>query len=162
MADEVVVGRPAELKLSRLALRRRLLPNAPPIEPAVLVERCEAYARASGHPTQYQWTVLAGVNDGEDEFTGIVALLHGKFAVLNLIPYNTVDAAPFQRAPAAHVDALARRLRALGILTTVRRSAGQDIDAGCGQLRARSLPAPLQAPIRLHGRVARANAPSAA
>ena len=46
---------------------------------------------------QYQWTLLDGVNDGADELDGIVALLRGKYAVLNMIPYNSIPDLPFRR-----------------------------------------------------------------
>jgi 23S rRNA (adenine2503-C2)-methyltransferase len=119
------------------ALRRRLLPRAPDIEPAELVALGEAYARATTYPIQYQWTLLAGVNDGDDEVEAIARLLAGKYAVLNFIPYNTVDGSGFRRPAWEHAARLARTLHARGVLTKLRRSAGQDVDGGCGQLRSR-------------------------
>ncbi|MDP9044680.1 MAG: RNA methyltransferase [Pseudomonadota bacterium] len=118
--------------------RARLMPKAPPIAPAALVDLAEGYAQATGHPIQYQWTLLAGVNDGQDELDGIVRLLRGKYGVLNLIPYNTVEGASFARPSAQGAIDIARHLQARGVLTKVRQSAGQDVDAGCGQLRVRS------------------------
>jgi 23S rRNA (adenine2503-C2)-methyltransferase len=126
------------LHTTRAALRRQLLPRAPALEPAELVELAEAYARATGYPIQYQWTLLAGINDGEEEVEGIVRLLAGKYAILNLIPYNTVPDLDFRRPEWARAVALARRLHERGVLTKLRRSAGQDVEGGCGQLRARS------------------------
>jgi 23S rRNA (adenine2503-C2)-methyltransferase len=120
------------------ARRAELLPRAPRIEPAELVELGEAYARATGYPIQYQWTLLAGVNDGDDEIDGLVALLRGRYAILNMIPYNTVPGLDFERPAAARAEAIALALRQRGVLTTLRQSAGQDVDAGCGQLRARA------------------------
>ena len=58
--------------------RAELLPRAPRIDPAELVELGERYARATGYPIQYQWTLLDGVNDGDDELERIVALLAGQ------------------------------------------------------------------------------------
>jgi 23S rRNA (adenine2503-C2)-methyltransferase len=80
-----------------------------------------------------------GVNDGEDEIEGILKLLTGKFAVLNLIPYNTVPELEFKRPEWERAVAMARRLNSRGVLTKIRRSAGQDVDGGCGQLRARAV-----------------------
>ena len=119
------------------ALRARLLPKAPRIEPAELVELAEAYARATHYPVQYQWTVLEGVNDGEVEVEGIARLLAGKYAVMNLIPYNAVEGGEFTRPAADRAEAMAYALYRRGILTKLRQSAGQDVDGGCGQLRAR-------------------------
>ena len=52
--------------------------------------RAQAYARATGYPIQYQWTLIEGVNDGDDELEAIVALLAGQYAVMNFIPFNAV------------------------------------------------------------------------
>ena len=119
------------------ALRARLLPRAPRITPAELVELGEGYARATHHPVQYQWTLIDGVNDSDDELDGIVRLLAGKHACLNLIPYNTVAGLHFKRPSPERATAMARTLLKRGVLTKLRQSAGQDVDAGCGQLRAR-------------------------
>ena len=119
------------------AKRAHLLPRAPRIDPVELVERGERYARATTYPIQYQWTLLEGINDGDDEVEGIARLLAGKYAVMNLIPYNAVDGAGFRRPSWERAAAMARTLHRRGILTKLRHSAGQDVDAGCGQLRAR-------------------------
>ena len=126
------------LHTTKAELRERLLPRAPRIAPDELVALGEAYARATGYPIQYQWTLLDGINDGDDEVEGLVRLLTGKFAILNLIPYNTVPELPFTRPSWAKAADLARRLHRRGILTKLRQSAGQDVDGGCGQLRARA------------------------
>ncbi len=119
-------------------LRAQLMPRAPCMDPAELVALGEVYARATGYPIQYQWTLLAGINDGDDELDGIVRLLMGKFAILNMIPYNTVDGLAFMRPPPERAAAIARSLHRRGILTKLRQSAGQDVEGGCGQLRARA------------------------
>lgn len=121
-------------------LRARLLPKAPRIAPEELVELGERYARTTGYPIQYQWTLLDGVNDSEAEMDGIVRLLTGKYAMMNLIPYNTTEGEGFRRPLAERAIALAKSLHSRRILTKLRNSAGQDIDGGCGQLRARSAP----------------------
>ena len=127
------------LHSTRAALREKLLPRAPRIDPAELVELGEGYARATGYPIQYQWTLLEGVNDGDEELDGIVALLRGKYAVMNMIPYNAVPGLEFRRPSWERAAAIARSLHRRGILTKLRHSAGQDVDGGCGQLRAREI-----------------------
>ncbi len=123
-------------------LRRRLLPKAPDITPDELVELGEAYARRTGYPIQYQWTLLEGINDSEAELDGIVRLLAGRYAVMNLIPYNSgegVEGFDFRRPSWARAAEMARSLHQRGVLTKLRHSAGQDVEGGCGQLRARAL-----------------------
>jgi 23S rRNA (adenine2503-C2)-methyltransferase len=133
----VVPALALSLHTTRAALREQLLPKAPRITPEELVELGERYARTTGYPIQYQWTLLAGINDSEEELDGIVRLLSGKYAMMNLIPYNTVDQLDFKRPGLEQARHIARHLHSRKILTKLRNSAGQDIDAGCGQLRAR-------------------------
>ncbi|WP_326534735.1 RNA methyltransferase [Pseudorhodoferax sp.] len=126
-----------------VARRRDLLPRAPLLEPAELVDAADAYARATGYPAQLQWTLLDGVNDGDDEVQRLLPLLRGRRLMLNLIPFNSVEGSGFRRPPWARAVAFNRALNAGGVLTRLRRSAAQDVDGGCGQLRARSArPAP--------------------
>jgi len=120
--------------------RAQLLPRAPRIAPDELVQRSEAYARATGYPLQLQWTLLQGINDGADEIEALAQLLAGRYAVLNLIPYNRVNGLDFARPEAERAAEMARQLHRRGVLTKLRRSAGQDVQAGCGQLRARVVP----------------------
>jgi 23S rRNA (adenine2503-C2)-methyltransferase len=120
-------------------LRGKLLPRAPSIDPAELVELGERYARATGYPVQYQWTLLEGVNDGDDELDGIVKLLAGKYAIMNFIPYNEVDGLGFRRPAWQRAATMTRHLHRHGILSALRNSAGQEVEGACGQLRARSI-----------------------
>lgn len=128
------------LHTTKADLREQLLPRAPRMTPEELVAAGEAYARATGYPIQYQWTLLEGVNDGADEIEGIVRLLAGKYGVLNMIPFNKVDGLDFRRPSWERCAEIARTLHRRGILTKLRQSAGQDVEGGCGQLRARSFP----------------------
>jgi 23S rRNA (adenine2503-C2)-methyltransferase len=121
------------------AVRATLLPRAPRIDPAELVALGEAYARETHYPIQYQWTLLAGINDGDDEIEGIARLLAGKYAVMNLIPWNAIDGGAFRRPPWERVIDIARALLQRGVLAKLRDSAGQDVDGGCGQLRSRGI-----------------------
>jgi len=129
------------LHTTRAELRTELLPRAPKMSPEALVEAAENYAQQTGYPIQYQWTLMEGVNDTEEEIEGIVRLLKGKYALMNMIPYNTVEDLPFKRPSWERAAEMARTLHRRGILTKLRNSAGQDVEGGCGQLRARQLKA---------------------
>lgn len=136
--QRVVPALALSLHTTKADLRARLLPKAPHIDPAELVELGERYARSTGYPIQYQWTLLEGINDSEEEMDGIVRLLTGKYAMMNLIPFNSIDDTGFRRPAAEHAAELAASLNRRRILTKLRNSAGQDVDGGCGQLRARA------------------------
>ena len=126
------------LHSTRPDLRAQLLPRAPRIDPEELVELAESYALATGYPIQYQWTLLEGINDGDAELDGIVRLLSGKYALMNLIPFNEIEGSGFRRPSAERMAAMSLHLYRHGILTKLRQSAGQDIAGACGQLRART------------------------
>ncbi|MFM1817682.1 MAG: putative dual-specificity methyltransferase RlmN, partial [Pseudomonadota bacterium] len=127
------------LHTTRADLRAELLPRAPRFDPQDLVEAGERYARATGYPIQYQWTLMEGVNDSPEELDGIVRLLKGKYALMNMIPFNSVAGLPYQRPSWERAAEIARTLHRRGILTKLRQSAGQDVEGGCGQLRARDV-----------------------
>jgi len=127
------------LHTTKPKLRAQLLPRAPRIDPDELVALADEYSQLTKYPTQYQWTLLEGVNDGDDELESIARLLAGKYAVMNFIPYNEVPGTGFRRPTWERAAAMARYLHRRGVLTKLRRSAGQDVEAGCGQLRARAL-----------------------
>ncbi len=126
------------LHTTRPDLRAELLPRAPRIDPADLVAEGERYARATGYPIQYQWTLLEGINDTDEELEGIVRLLSGKYAIMNMIPYNTTEGTGYRRPSWARAAAMSNHLNRRGVLARLRQSAGQDVDGGCGQLRART------------------------
>ena len=123
------------------ALREQLLPKAPRIPPEELIELGEQYARATGYPIQYQWTLLDGVNDSDAEIDRLATLLKGRYAMMNFIPFNAIEGEPFARPSWEKAKALAAALQRRGIVTRLRDSAGQDVDGGCGQLRARAVAA---------------------
>ena len=127
------------LHSTEAARRAALLPRAPRYEPADLVDQAQAYAERTGYPVQYQWTLLAGINDGDDEVDALVPLLRGRRAILNMIPYNAVDGLDYRRPDDGRISQLFRRLNQQGVLTRIRQSAGQDVQGGCGQLRAREI-----------------------
>lgn len=126
------------LHTTNAELRQQLLPRAPRIDPEELVELGERYARLIDYPIQYQWTLLKGINDSQEEMDGILRLLKGKYAIMNVIPYNSLEDDEFDRPDGDRIIQIVRYLHSRGVLTKVRNSAGQDIDGGCGQLRARA------------------------
>jgi len=83
--------------------------------------------------------LLAGVNDTERDARELGALLRGRLAHVNLIPYNPVDEAPYREPDPREVVRFVRQVRAQGLNVTLRDTRGREEDAACGQLRARHL-----------------------
>lgn len=131
--------------------RKKLVPKASSIPPLRLIELAQEYAERTTYPIQYQWTLIEGVNDQEEEVEALVEALAGKRAMLNLIPLNRVEGgkamvfgmdglsvSEFRRPGWDKIRAMVRSLHSRGVLTKVRYSAGQEVEGGCGQLRARA------------------------
>lgn len=88
----------------------------------------------------FEYCMLDGVNDQPEHARELIALVTGAAGMpavpckLNLIPFNPFPASGLRRSPPAAVAAFARLLSDAGIVTTVRKTRGDDIDAACGQL----------------------------
>jgi len=137
-AHDVKPALALSLHTTHAKLREELLPRAPKIAPDELVRLADDYAHRTGHPIQYQWTLIEGVNDGDDELARLTELMRGKHGIVNFIPYNEIDGESFRRPSLARLRAMSQHLHQNGVLCKLRRSAGQDVDGACGQLRARS------------------------
>lgn len=124
-------------------LRRRLAPNAPaPV--GETVEAAWRYFRKTGREVTYEYVLLAGVNDSTADASALAALLEGRHAFVNLIPYNEVEGVDFKRPSARKAAGFQRSLAARGIKAKVRRSLGTGAQAACGQLRLAKRPGNLK------------------
>jgi len=142
LPDSIPAVKPAlalSLHSTDATLRAKLLPHAPRIAIEELVERAEVYARATGYPVQYQWTLIEGVNDSDAEVARIVQLLSGKYAIMNFIPFNEVEGLAYRRPSSERIASMAHALNRQGVYSRVRDSAGQEVEGACGQLRARAV-----------------------
>jgi 23S rRNA (adenine2503-C2)-methyltransferase len=91
---------------------------------------------------------MRGVNDGEQTANDLATLLRGRLCHVNIIPLNPVELLPYERPDPASIEGFAGVLRDAGIPTSVRYSRGLEIDAACGQLRAKELSASAAANVR--------------
>ncbi len=123
------------------ALRRELVPLGERWPIREVLAAADGYAQATGRRVSYEYVLLAGVNDRLDHARALAALLRGRLAHVNLIPFNPAPGLPFTRPEERRVDAFRRVLVEAGLDATVRRSRGVAIQAGCGQLRGSRAPA---------------------
>ncbi len=119
------------------ALRSRLVPMNRKYPLQAVLPAARSYAERTGRRVTYEYVVLAGQNDSRRQADQLASLLPRRLTHVNLIPMNPVQGAPFQPPAEPQLAAFARWLRAAGLEVTVRRTRGLDIDAACGQLRAR-------------------------
>ena len=102
-----------------------------------LMEACRDYFAATGRRISYEYALIDGVNDTQEEADALAALLRGQNCHVNLIPVNPVKERNTRRSSRKAVEAFAARLEQRGINATIRRELGSDISAACGQLRRR-------------------------
>lgn len=117
--------------------RRELLPRAHKDPLRDIVAAADAYGREVGTPVQFEWTLLAGINDGDRDVEQLCELLAGVRGYLNFIVFNPVAGLPFTAPPRERIVEIVRAVKARGILATIRDSSGPDAQAACGQLRLR-------------------------
>jgi len=135
LGDECNVALAVSLHAPNNSLRNELVPinRIHPIEQ--LLDACWRYAekRANRFIT-FEYVMLRGVNDSLELADELIGLLEGKPAKVNLIPFNPFNGTEFSRSAAATIAQFQSRLRKSGLVTTTRRTRGDDINAACGQL----------------------------
>ena len=116
-------------------IRSKVMPvnRAYPIED--LLEACRRYFAATGRRIHFEYAMINGVNDREEDAKEILRRMKGLPAHFNLIPLNHVEESPLKPSTKAAVARFQKILEDGGITATVRRTLGGDIDASCGQLR---------------------------
>ena len=122
------------------ALRNQLVPLNQKYPLSELIQACRDYlVHAPRDFITLEYCMLDGVNDSDDLARELVALVQpargpGLPCKLNLIPFNPFPASGLRRSSDARVKAFARILTEAGIVTTIRKTRGDDIAAACGQL----------------------------
>ena len=123
------------------ALRDQLVPLNRKYPLAELMAACRRYLDAAPRDfITFEYCMLDGVNDGPGHAQQLIDLVSGRAGAprvpckFNLIPFNPFPASGLTRSPRAQVLAFAKLLQDAGIVTTVRKTRGDDIDAACGQL----------------------------
>ena len=101
-----------------------------------LIDACRYYIDKTNRRISFEYTLINGVNDTEEEAKELLKLISGMLCHVNLIPVNEVKETGFSASGRAAVERFREVLENGGISATVRREMGADISAACGQLRA--------------------------
>jgi len=106
---------------------------------AELIQACRDYPGASNaRRITFEYVMLKGVNDSDEDAHALVKLLDGIPAKMNLIPFNPWPGSPYERSSNTRIDKFAKILMAAGYASPVRTTRGADIMAACGQLKSAS------------------------
>ena len=135
LAEEVNCALAVSLHAPNDALRDELVPINRRHPIAELLEACWHYLdEQNGRSVTFEYVMLDGVNDQPEHARELVRLLKGRPAKLNLIPFNPFPGTSFRRSPMPVITRFRDELIQRGVLATIRRTRGDDIDAACGQL----------------------------
>lgn len=138
LAEEVNVALAVSLHAPDDELRNELVPINRKHPIAELLEACWHYNdEQNGRSVTFEYVMLDGVNDSLAHARQVARLMKGHPAKMNLIPFNPFPGTQYRRSPAHVIKAFRDELIQRGVLATVRRTRGDDIDAACGQLAGR-------------------------
>jgi 23S rRNA (adenine2503-C2)-methyltransferase len=135
LAEECNVALAVSLHAPNDALRDQLVPinRKHPIDE--LLKACWHYLdEQNGRSITFEYVMLDGINDQPEHARELARLLRGRPAKLNLIPFNVFPGTHYRRSPAAVIVRFRDLLNENGVIATIRRTRGDDIDAACGQL----------------------------
>ncbi len=117
--------------------RNLLMPGVKRYSLLNLYEAMGTYVDITGRRPTYEYALIRGINDTEDELSALVDFCRGTLAHVNIIQLNEVPGSKFHPSSDARAGEFVRALNRAGVEATVRLSRGADIDAACGQLRQR-------------------------
>ena len=115
--------------------RKELMPVAHQYTLAETLDACREYFRQTGRRVTFEYSLVKGKNDTEEQARKLAKLLAGMNCHVNLIPINPVEEREYERSDSDSVEKFKSTLAKYHINATIRKSMGSDIDAACGQLR---------------------------
>ncbi len=117
--------------------RLALMPVANKYEIHEVIDACRYYFEKTGRRVTFEYSLVAGVNDTDEDAAELLSLVRGMNCHINLIPVNPIKERDFVQPSHDHVLNFKNKLEKNGINVTIRREMGRDIDGACGQLRKR-------------------------
>jgi 23S rRNA (adenine2503-C2)-methyltransferase len=135
LAEEVNCALAVSLHAPNDELRSQLVPINRKHNIAELLEASWHYLdEQNGRSVTFEYVMLDGINDQPEHARELAKLLRDKPAKLNLIPFNPYPGTPYRRSPQAAIEKFRDELMQRGLIVTIRKTRGDDIDAACGQL----------------------------
>ena len=117
--------------------RRLLMPVAEKYELSEVLAACEYYFQKTGRRVTYEYSLVQGINDTDEDAAALARMLGGRNCHINLIPVNQIKERNFQKPCRKNTLEFKNKLEHHKINVTIRRERGSDIDGACGQLRRR-------------------------
>ncbi|AOZ96829.1 23S rRNA (adenine(2503)-C(2))-methyltransferase RlmN [Butyrivibrio hungatei] len=137
--EELSINLALSLHASNNEKRKKLMPIAEKYSIDEVLDACRAYFDKTGRQLTFEYSLVSGVNDTDEDAAELSKLLEGINAVVNLIPVNPIKERDFKPTDRSGALAFKNKLEKSRINVTIRREMGRDIDGACGQLRRRHL-----------------------
>lgn len=138
LADEKLsITLALSLHASNQKKRLELMPVANKYDIHDVIDACKYYFDQTGRRVTFEYSLVGGVNDTDEDARELSQLIHGMNCHVNLIPVNPIKERDYVQSNAAVIADFKNKLEKNGINVTVRREMGRDIDGACGQLRKR-------------------------
>ena len=119
--------------------RRKLMPIANRYSIAELMEACAYYFEQTGRRITFEYSLVGGVNDTDEDAAELTALARPLCCHVNLIPVNPIKERDYVQSTGARIQAFKNKLEKNKINVTIRREMGRDIDGACGQWRHKTI-----------------------
>ena len=117
--------------------RKTLMPIANKYELSEVLDACDYYFEKTGRRISFEYSLVQGVNDRDEDARELIGILKPRNCHLNLIPVNPIKERDFQKPSRKSAEEFKNRIEKSGVNVTIRREMGSDIDGACGQLRRR-------------------------
>lgn len=117
--------------------RKTLMPIANKYELSEVLDACDYYFEKTGRRISFEYSLVQGVNDRDEDARELIVILKPRNCHLNLIPVNPIKERDFQKPSRKSAEEFKNRIEKSGVNVTIRREMGSDIDGACGQLRRR-------------------------
>ncbi|MBQ2705260.1 MAG: 23S rRNA (adenine(2503)-C(2))-methyltransferase RlmN [Agathobacter sp.] len=138
LADEnLAITLALSLHASNQSKRLELMPVANKYDIKEVVDACKYYFEQTGRRITFEYSLVGGVNDTDEDAKELIQLIKGINCHVNLIPVNPIKERDYVQSNAKVIENFKNKLEKGGINATVRREMGRDIDGACGQLRKR-------------------------
>ena len=137
--EKLAITLALSLHASTQAKREEIMPVAKTYNIEEVVAAMKDYCKATGRRVTYEYTLIAGVNDTDEDARLLSNLIGSSMCHVNLIPVNPIEERNYDSTSSEGVSRFKKKLEKNAINVTIRREMGRDIDGACGQLRRRHM-----------------------
>ena len=137
--EKLAITLALSLHASTQAKREEIMPVAKTYNIEEVVAAMKDYCKATGRRVTYEYTLIAGVNDTDEDARLLSNLIGSNMCHVNLIPVNPIEERNYDSTSSEGVSRFKKKLEKNAINVTIRREMGRDIDGACGQLRRRRM-----------------------